>query len=204
VNRTLQHPPNFRQSIQMLAERAGSVPSGWRKAFDDTLVKLSAVDCPARSSTLLSGPFVNDISLSIVAKGQDSVVSGIARCLSARTEQTCERCGRAGRLRTLATRQVAVLCPKCAAPRILNAELTQLLREVALADSALLPRIWSYDQLAFQVRPVIPGEVWRTGLVAPGTTKTHFVSDAALRRLKPTLELLQRKLATLLAEDEPA
>jgi len=55
-----------------------------------------------------------------------------------------------------------------------------------------------------QLHPAIPPNIWRLGSVDAGSPDRHFVSDSVLRRLKSTFELLQAKLTTLLAEDEPA
>ena len=65
---------DFRSSIRMLAERAGSVPAGWRQAYQDALVAFSAVDCPGRREVMLIGPFVDDISLRVSANRVDRVV----------------------------------------------------------------------------------------------------------------------------------
>ena len=190
---------DFRSSIRMLAERADSVPAGWRCAYEVALIAFNAVDCPRRHDIVLGGPFVNDISLTISADRNDCVVSGIARSLSIRTEQTCEKCGKVGRLRTIRSRGVAVLCPTCAAPRILSVELTHLLRDVGHAGGTQSPRNWSYDEVPVQVRPVIPREAWRCDRpTGSGSRDTTFVSDAALRCLKPRFDLLQGKLAAFL------
>lgn len=196
---------DFRSSIRMLAERAGSVPAGWRQAYQGALVAFSAVDCPGRNDVILIGPFVDDISLRVSADRLDRVVRGIARSLSARTAQTCEKCGRAGRLRIFPTGNCSVLCPTCAAPRILSLELTHLLRDVDHADHTQSPRKQSYDEVPFQVRPVIPREAWRCEpSIEHGSRETTFVSDAALRCLKPRFDLLQGKLAAFLDSGEPS
>lgn len=201
----MESPPNFRASIDVLAQRAGSVPAGWRRAYEDALVGFSAVDCPRRHDVVLDGPFVDDISLRVSVDRKDRVVRGIARSLSTRTEQTCEKCGMTGRLRTLPTRTVAVLCPTCAAPRILSAELIRLLRDADHADRTLSPRIWTYDEMPFQMRPVIPREAWRSGpLPERGPSEAFFVSDGALRRLKPRFGRLLEKLTAFIDASEPA
>ena len=196
---------NFPDSIRMLGERAGSVPAGWRCAYEDALVALNAVACPRRHDVVLGGPFIDDISLRVSLSRPDCVVRGITRSLSTRTEQTCEKCGLTGRLRSLPTRTVAVLCSTCAAPRMLGAELIRLLRDTHDADRTVSPRVWTYDEMPFQVRPVIPREAWHLGpLPERGPGDEHFVSHETLRRLKPHFSLLLEKLTAFIDASEPA
>jgi hypothetical protein len=106
-----------------------TVPPGWRHLLRTTLISLHAA----------SGSIKRDVALAAmkVVSGtsrlqfriclEDDVIQGIVRKASERSALTCKECGSGGRLRELGDGRRAVLCPRCAAPRLLRQQIDQLL-----------------------------------------------------------------------------
>ena len=76
----------------------------------------------------LRGPYLDDMNLRISQCGAGPVISGILWRLECASAQTCEVCGRPGKVRCL-DRMAKVTCGCCAGPRRASLALTRLLRD---------------------------------------------------------------------------
>lgn len=178
---TPQTPTAFAACIRMLSERSGSVPPGWRPAYYDTLHGLRAVDCGARGSMKLSGPFVSDDAVLIIASGNDYKVDSILHRLERKSACICQTCGRLGKPRDLG-HKVAVLCPSCAAPRLLQGALKKLIAELAASANFDRPVILPFDQFPVPLRSVVPASVWWPVQTVSGADESNCTTHDALRR----------------------
>jgi len=192
----------FQASIHALGKSTGSVPIGWRMAYKQFLVKLNAVKCPMRAGLTLQGPVIDHVGIYIIHTGADRVVSGVVRWLQSTTAKTCQLCGHGGRFRALAANRTAVLCARCAAPRLLRAGLRALVCEMDRPGAVQGPLITSFDLLAFQLRPIIPKDAWRMKANFAESTVTYYVLDSKLVELRPRLDWLLEKLNEALLEEE--
>lgn len=194
-------PTAFVSSIRMLAERGGSVPPGWRYVYYETLHRLRAADCPGRGTLKLSGPFVGEEALTIIATGSDVKVDGMLRRLERQSTFTCQACGRVGKARDLGNK-IEVLCSSCAAPRMLQFELKKLIENLAASVNSERPVIVSYSQNPIPLRPVVPASVWWPVRTGSGTDETCCTTHDALRRHTNRFEQVQAALDSQLCDQD--
>lgn len=183
----------FMESIHALARRCERVPTGWQAVFNDTLVKLAAVDCTARGHVILGGPYTDDLNLRLTQSDVDHAVARVLGRLERATAQTCEICARPGRVRSLGS-TVRILCGSCAGPRLAFVAVTRLLQELdETASGDPSEEIW-WAVAPVQLRPVIPASAWQV-LHVPGTpTPVEYTSHARLREHRTWLEAVHRAL----------
>ena len=180
-------------SIRWLEARCESVPQGWQLIFNDALRKLMAVDCQARAQVTLVGPYVDDINLRITQRGIDPVISGILRRLERATAQTCEVCGRPGKVRCL-DRTVKILCGCCAGPRLASFAVTRVLRDLdETASGKSSDEVW-WATAPVQLRPLIPAAAWQVLDVPDASSAVRYTSHARLATHRPWLEAVRRAL----------
>lgn len=180
-------------SIRWLEARCEYVPQGWQFIFNDTLRKLIAVDCQARAQVTLGGPYMDDINLRITQHGIDPVIAGILQRLERATAQTCEVCGRPGKVRCL-DRTVKILCGCCAGPRLASLAVTRVLRELdETAPGKPSEEIW-WTTAPLQLRPLIPASAWQVLDVPDASSAVRYTSHARLATHKPWLEAVRRAL----------
>jgi hypothetical protein len=115
---------------ELLCQAAGGspdVPSGWaRLQRDAELMLRSAVsDALGRSELRITGVYVLASRPFVQLSSPDRVVHGIYRRAVACARHTCQVCGRAGRVWEELS-QFRVLCPRCAAPHAITADLDAL------------------------------------------------------------------------------
>lgn len=193
MNQPTPEPTPLVESIRWLEARCESVPQGWQLIFNDTLRKLMAVDCPARAQVILEGPFMDDMNLRITQRGIDPVIFGILRRLECATAQTCEICGRPGKVRCL-DRTVKVMCGSCAGPRLASLAVTRVLRDLDdTANGKPSEEIW-WTTAPLQLRPLIPASAWQVLHVPDASSAVHYTSHARLATHRPWLESVRRAL----------
>ena len=193
MNQPTPEPTPLVESIRWLEARCESVPQGWQLIYNDTLRKLMAVDCQARAEITLGGPFMDDINLRITQRGIDPVISGILRRLERSTAQSCEICGRPGKVRCL-DRTVKVLCGCCAGPRLASVALTRVLRDLdETANGKPSEDVW-WTTAPIQLRPLIPAGAWQALDVPDASSAVHYTSHTRLAKHRPWLEAVQLAL----------
>lgn len=193
MNMTTPATTPFVESIRWLEARCESVPAGWQLAYNDMLCKLIATDCPARANITVRGPYVDDLNLRVTQSAIDPVVAGILRRLERATAQTCEVCGRPGRLRCL-DRTVKVLCGHCAGPRLASLALTRVMRDLdKTAKGSPDEETW-WESAPVQLRPLIPASAWQVLDVAGVPSPVQYTSSRRLEKHRPWLEAVRRAL----------
>tara|TARA_R110001599_G_scaffold155466_5_gene341257 strand:+ start:280 stop:885 length:606 start_codon:yes stop_codon:yes gene_type:complete len=176
----------FEGDVRMLAERAGSIPMGWRAVYYGCLSKLMSVSCPARHGYRLAGPFDAEGTLHIVYAGDDKVVCGIVDRLERTAACTCEVCGRSAKRRTMINTTM-VLCGRCAAPRLLRDAIGVVLNQLALAESTGTSLTIPFDDVPFQLRMVLQPTLWPPA-TRPESDPAHpDVTHKDLHRARPML-----------------
>lgn len=184
---------SFVESIRWLEARCESVPLGWQPAYNEMLCKLMAADCPTRADISVRGPYVDDLSLRVTQSGFDPVVAGILRRVECATAQTCEVCGRPGKLRCLGP-TVKVWCGYCAGPRLASFALTRVLRDLdKTANGSPDEEIW-WEAAPVQLRPLIPADAWQVLDIAGMRSKVQYTSSSRLAKYRPWLEAVRRAL----------
>ena len=183
----------FVESIRWLEARCESVPAGWQLAYNSMLCKLMAADCPARADITVRGPYIDDLNLRVTQSAFDPVVAGILRRLERATAQTCEVCGRTGRLRCL-DRTVKVLCGHCAGPRLASVALTRVMRDLdKTVKGTLNEEIW-WESAPVQLRPLIPASAWQVLDFTGVPSSLFYTTIGRLVRHRPWLEAVRRAL----------
>ena len=145
----------FADQVKLLEAQRRDIPVGWHPIFCDTIRALKAVDCPKRDGIEFSEPAMGRGSLRIQVyyAPTDKVVRAIINKLAARSECTCELCGRGyGAVYRLSSEQT--LCAGCHVRTDLkvNVELwlgesykSRLYREAPVVELDSLP--WTIKQL---------------------------------------------------------
>lgn len=183
----------FVESIRWLEARCESVPLGWQLAYNHMLCRLMAADCPARAEITVRGPYADDLNLRVTQSGSDAVVAGILKRLERVTAQTCEVCGRPGRLRCQ-DRRVWVLCGHCAGPRLAALALTRVLSDLEkTTDGSPDEEIW-WDAAPVQLRPLIPADAWQVLDIGGMPSTVQYTSSRRLEKHRRWLEAVRRAL----------
>ena len=193
MNQTTPKSTPFLDSIRWLEVRCESVPQGWQLAYNEMLRKLAAADCPARADIRVRGPYVDDLNLRVTQSGLDPVVAGVLRRVERATAQTCEVCGRPGKLRCL-DRTVKIMCSCCAGPRLASVAVTRVLRDLDQAATGKpSEEIW-WTTAPLQLRPLIPASAWQVLDVPDASSAVRYTSHARLATHRPWLEAVRRAL----------
>lgn len=192
-NTTFKPTTPFVESIRWLEARCESVPDGWQLAYNDTLCRLMAADCPARADIVVRGPYLDNLNLRVTQSAVDPVVAGILKRLERTTAQTCEVCRRPGRMRCLG-RFVKVLCGPCAGPRLASVALTRVIRDLDnTVKGSWDEEIW-WESAPLQLRPLIPATAWQVLDVAGISSPVRYTSVRRLETHRPWLEAVRRAL----------
>lgn len=201
MNHALAPRTPLEEDLRKLVDRGGSVPDGWQTPYAETVARLYAVACEGRAHVRLDGPLMADCNLHITHRGGDSVIKGILSRLERTTAQTCEVCGRPGRLRVFGM-TIKVLCAVCAAPRLALHAVSQLLGDLGLAAEGGFNRPMTFDDMPVQLRPMLSADVWKplTGSGGDEPPK-HATSLRQLQGLRPHLEAVRHALTTALETD---
>lgn len=104
----------FADQVKLLEAQRRDLPSGWHPIFDDAIRSLRAVDCARRDGIEFSEPAMGRgaLRIQVYYAITDKVVRGIISKLAARSECTCELCGRGyGAVYRLSSEQT--LCAGC-------------------------------------------------------------------------------------------
>ncbi len=193
MNQTTPKSTPFLDSIRWLEVRCGFVPPGWQFAYNDALRKLLAVNCDARADVTLTGPYLDDINVRITQRSADPVVSGILRRLECASANTCEVCGRPGKVRCL-DRTVQVLCGCCAGPRLASLAITRVLRNLdEAANGKPSDEIW-WTTAPFQLRPLIPAGAWQALDVPDASAGVLYTSHTRLAEHRSWFEAVRSAL----------
>ena len=198
MNRTLEPETPLQADLRKLVDRGGSVPDGWQTPFTETIERLYAVACEGRAHVRLDGPMMADCNLRVTHRGGDRVIEGILGRLERTTAQTCEVCGRPGRLRVRGL-TIRVLCPVCAAPRLALQAVLQLLSDLKLAAEGAPAKMLTFDEMPMQLRPMLPAEVWEPLIDSSGDEPpTHATGLHQLQAIRPRLESMRQTLVATL------
>jgi hypothetical protein len=117
----------FHESLAVLNERVESIPMGWQRLYADMRLRLYAAYCEGREAIVILGAYEQDGQLCVESHAPDFVIQGILRKARMKARCTCTECGQPGRRRELEDWREAVLCGRCAGPRLLRLELQRLL-----------------------------------------------------------------------------
>ena len=193
MNMTTAKTTPFVESIRWLEARCEAVPEGWQLAYNSMLCRLMAAVCPARAEITVRGPYMDDLNLRVTQSAVDPVVAGILKRLERATAQTCEVCGRPGKLRCL-DRTVRVLCGHCAGPRLAFLALTRIMRDLdKTVTGSSEEEIW-WESAPVQLRPLIPASAWQVLDVAGMPSAVQYTSSGRLEKFRPWLEAVRRAL----------
>lgn len=117
----------FHESLAMLNQRVESIPIGWQRLYADMRLRLYAAYCDGREAIVILGAYEQDGHLFVESSAPDFVIQGILRKTRMKARSTCTECGLPGKVRELEDWREAVLCGRCAGPRLLRMELQRLL-----------------------------------------------------------------------------
>ena len=115
---------------RVLRDAAGgldAVPPGWGRLLRETerMLASAAVTLASRSAITVTGLYILASKPHVRLSAEDAVVHGIYRRALTRARHTCQVCGRAGRTWNDLS-QFKVLCPRCAAPHVIAADLDRV------------------------------------------------------------------------------
>lgn len=117
----------FHESLAALNERVESIPMGWQRLYADMRLRLYAAYCEGREAIVILGAYEQDGHLFVESTAPDFVIQGILRKARMKARCTCTECGLPGKPRELEDWREAVLCGRCAGPRLLRLEIHRLL-----------------------------------------------------------------------------
>lgn len=120
-------PTPFHESLAVLNQRVESIPMGWQRLYADMRLRLYAAYCEGREAIIILGAYEHDGHLFVESTAPDFVIQGILRKARMKARYTCTECGLPGKLRELDDWREAVLCGRCAGPRLLRLEIHRLL-----------------------------------------------------------------------------
>lgn len=117
------------------------VPCGWHRLLHRTFVNLCAVSGSVRRDVALAAMQVvpGGYGLQLRLYTDDRVLRGIVRKTANRSQGVCQQCARAGRPRDLGEDRPRVLCPRCAAPRLLRRDIDGLLETASFLIRISVP-----------------------------------------------------------------
>ena len=113
--------------LRQAAGGATDVPPGWRRVQRDAqrMLQSAVATIESRWDLRVTDLYVLGSQPLVRLSAHDPVVHGIYRRTIARARHTCQVCGRAGRAWDCLS-QFQVLCPRCAAPHVVAADLDTL------------------------------------------------------------------------------
>lgn len=117
----------FHESLAVLNERVEFIPMGWQRLYADMRLRLYAAYCEGREPIVFLGAYEQDGQLFVESHAPDYVIQGILRKARTKARCTCTECGQLGRRRELQDWREAVLCGRCAGPRLLRLEIHRFL-----------------------------------------------------------------------------
>jgi hypothetical protein len=190
--------PTFKEAIEQLASQRDYVPYGWRRLFDETLVKLQAVCCPQRNGIELSEIAFGRGEMVVAAQGggqghdygSDRVVQGILNRLRQASAVTCTSCST--RLGVAYRRDCfTALCDRCH----VHEQLDQVIDDLINEDSAYteVPLV-ECDALPPNIQAIIPEDQIKTVYLKTLDVHIRYVEPKTLRGLKPQLRVLKQAL----------
>lgn len=147
----------FAHQIKQLESQRCNLPLGWHAVFNDAIRMLKAVDCPRRDGIEFSEPAVGRGSLRIQTfyATTDKVVRGIINKLTARTECTCELCGRSyGAAYRLSSEQT--LCAGCHVKNDLKENVALWLCDSYKSRSYRDTPVLEFDSLPWTIQQMVP------------------------------------------------
>lgn len=198
MNRSLEPETPLHTDLRKLVDRGGSVPDGWQAAYTETIARLYAVACNGRAHVRLDGPLMADCNLYVTHRGGDRVIKGILGRLERTTAQTCEVCGRVGRLRVFG-QKIKVLCPVCTAPRLALHAVSQLLSDLTLAVEGGPTKTLTLEETPMQLRPMLSAEAWEPLIDSSGNEPPTYVTSLhQLQALRPRLVAVRQALEATL------
>lgn len=124
-----------------MARWGSTVPRGWHRLLHRTFVNLCAVSGSMRRDVTLAAMQVvpGGDGLQLRLDTDDRVLRGIVRKAADRSRGICQECARAGRPRDLGEDHPRVLCPRCAAPRLLRRDVDGLLETASFLIRISVP-----------------------------------------------------------------
>jgi Zn finger protein HypA/HybF involved in hydrogenase expression len=113
--------------LRFIAGGSPEVPPGWVRLQCEAQHRLTAAmsAVPGRSAIRVTAVCAFSSRPAFRLTADDAVVRGIYRRTLAKARHTCQACGRAGRVWESLS-QHRVLCPRCAAPEVVAADLDNL------------------------------------------------------------------------------
>lgn len=194
-------PETFKEAIEQLATQRDYVPPGWRRLFDETLVKLQCVSCDRRNGVEFSEIAFGRGEMVIAAlggghgnnHGSDRVVQGILNRLRQASAVTCACCGtRIGV--TYRKDCFSTLCDRCH----VHKQLERLVDDVFDVDpSYSLAPLIEWDALPPNVKSLIPQDQVRTAHLRTLGVRIKYVEPQTLQALQPKLKLLKQALSVV-------
>jgi hypothetical protein len=124
----------FVRGVHACIEYASHLPAGWRTVYLSCMSRLLAMDCAARSETVVPPPLVRGDGIGFLHVWADRAVLGLLRKTEARIAALCADCGRTGKSRIIGGKRMC-LCPECYAPRALRLEAGLALKRLKLQET---------------------------------------------------------------------
>jgi hypothetical protein len=116
------------------------LPPGWHKLYRQTLDRFARVTTHDRAPALRRLTINTDGAfMRVELPTSDRVLLGIARRCNDRSRWTCRHCGRAGRVRSFGAEHEEVLCPRCAAPKLVRRGIDDVLHIGAMTGRLCSP-----------------------------------------------------------------
>lgn len=111
----------------------------------------------------------------VICSHTDTVVDGIVRKARMRSLGICEECSRPARVRELGEHEHATLCPRCAAPAMLQYDIWQLLQSLRFLRAVNVPVV------ASQIPPLL-----RPSFVKTASQHRNELEESGQIRMTPT------------------
>lgn len=174
----------FAEQIKLLEAQRSDLPVGWHPIFNDAIRMLNAVDCPRRDGIEFSEPAMGrgGLRIQLYFATTDKVVRGIINKLTARSECTCELCGRSyGALYRHSSEQT--LCARCHVETDLKQNVSlwlddtykgRIYRETPILEFDSLP--WTLQQIVskYKVKKLyLPSQGQPVRYVTPADVLSH-------------------------------
>jgi hypothetical protein len=166
-----------KELIALWNAKLAELPPGWHKLYRQTLDRFARVTTQERAPALRRLTINTDGAfLCLELPTTDRVLLGIARRCNDRSRWTCRDCGRAGRVRSIGAEHDEVLCPRCAAPKLVRRGIHDVLYIGAMTGRLCSP------VLAKHVPEILRPNFLESARFARATQSGNSVNEAGMNK----------------------
>ncbi len=166
-----------KELIALWNANLAELPPGWHKLYRQTLDRFARVTTQERAPALRRLTINTDGAfLCLELPTTDRVLLGIARRCNDRSRWTCRDCGRAGRVRSIGAEHDEVLCPRCAAPKLVRRGIHDVLYIGAMTGRLCSP------VLAKHVPEILRPNFLESARFARATQSGNSVNEAGMNK----------------------